>query len=392
MRVAYFTEAFPKRSETFILGKVVMLKQLGHQVTVFTQSKRMDSVHPDILKALDLRRDVVRMPAWDRVRPKDVARGILGGGFHPLRMARIAASAENSLALVKSLAFARDRFDVIHAPYAHMGIRCLDVARTLRIPLVVSLHGTDTSIRVPENPAYYQPVFAGATRFVAVANYLKEVAAAHGCDPDKITVIPTGIDTEFFRPAARASGKKPVILTVGRLHWTKGYLYALAAMATLKAAGVDFCYRIVGEGDERPSLALAIRDLGLGDRVELVGARDREGVRSELEGADIFFLPSVIEGIGGVLLEAQATSLPVVATRVGGLAEAVREGESGLMVPSRDPAAMAAALKRLIERPEERMAMGARGRAFAVEHFDAGVLMRRLISVYEEVVSDNGRG
>jgi colanic acid/amylovoran biosynthesis glycosyltransferase len=396
MRIAFITEAFPKRSETFILGKVVMLKRLGHEVTVFTQFRRTEPMHPDFLRELDLRREVVRLPAWDRVRPKDVARGLAGAGPHPLRMAVVARAAlagpaPRGLTLVKSLPFARGRYDLIHAFYAHMGLRYLDTARTLKLPLVVSLFGTDTSIHVPENPAAFQPLFAAAARLVAVVDYLKGVAVAHGCDPAKVTVIPTEVDTGFFRPVARVRTGPAVILTVGRLHWTKGYLYALAAMAALKAAGVNFRYRIVGEGEDRPALSLCIRDLLLGDRVELVGPRDREGVRAELEAADVFLLPSVIEGIGGVLLEAQATALPVVATRVGGLPEAVREGESGLLVPSRDPAALAAALKRLLERPAERAAMGERGRAFTVEHFDAAALMRRLVAVYEETVSEHGR-
>ena len=395
MRIAFITESFPKLSETFILGKVVMLAQLGHEVTVFTQFRR-PPVHSDLLRQINLDRNVVHLPVWDRVRFRDVTRAIAGAGPHPLRMAGVAGAALSGpgarmLALVKSLPFVRQRFDLIHAHYAYMGLRYLDVARTLKLPLIVSLLGKDTSVQMARDPAAYQPLFATAARLVVVVDYLKDVAVASGCDPAKLTLIPNEVDTGFFQPVTRIRSGPPVILTVGRLHWAKGLLYGLSAMAALKAEGLDFRYRMVGAGDERAALTLCIRDLALEDRVELVGPLDREGVRSELEAADVFFLPSVIEEFGVVLIEAQATGLPVVATRVGGVPEALRDGETGLLVPSRDPAAMAGALRRLLNNPAERQAMGGRGAVFVREHFDAGRLMARLVALYEETVRDARR-
>ena len=131
MRIAFITESFPKLSETFILGKVVMLAQLGHEVTVFTQFRR-PPVHSDLLGRINLDRNVVHLPVWDRVRFRDVTRAIAGAGPHPLRMAGVAGAALSGpgarmLALVKSLPFVRQRFDLIHAHYAYMGLRYLDV-------------------------------------------------------------------------------------------------------------------------------------------------------------------------------------------------------------------------------------------------------------------------
>jgi colanic acid/amylovoran biosynthesis glycosyltransferase len=386
MKIAFITESFPERSETFILGKVAALTRRGHQVTVFTQFKRDANVHPDLLAGLDCKRQVVRLPAWDRVRGKDVVRSLVAAGAW--RGGRPAQRPGSLLAWVKTMPFMRERFDLIHAHYAYMGARWLTVMDTVGAPLVVSILGHDLTYHGERHRKEYGELFRRGPRFLASSQLLARLAESEGIDPARITVLYPEVDTDFFAPVERGGRTGPLaLLTVGRLDWTKGLIYALEAMSLLVERGLDFQYRIVGEGSARTEIETAIRDLGLAERVILTGAKDRAGCRDELGRADVFVLASVSEAFGLAAAEAQATGLPVVATRIGGLPEAVVDNQTGLLVPSRDPGALANAIQQLADRPDLRLALGRRGRERVVAEFDRGLLTDRLIATYNEVVA-----
>lgn len=399
MRIAYITESFPTRSEMFVLGKVIELQKRGHQVSIFTQFRPAGSIHPDLLAGVDPG-EVFRLPVWDRVRPKDLGRALGASGFHPWRIARLTRRAWSSgggakpvLAWIKCLPFLHHSYDLIHAFYGYMGLRYLEVMRMLKIPMVVSFHGNDAAVEIPQHPELYQTLFQTVPRFIAVADFLRRKVAESGCDPVKVLVIPTSVDMEYFQMVERADRRRecPVLITVGRLDWTKGYLYALEAMAKLREEGVPYQYQIVGEGRGRNEVLTAIRDFGLDDRVQLLGPLDREGVRLALAEADLFVLSSVTEGIAGVLIEAQATGLPVVATQVGGVPEAVRDGETGFLVPSRAPAALAERIRYCLEHPERRLAMGLQARQWVSANFNQQLLGDRLEAFYRQVIQDWAR-
>ena len=152
------------------------------------------------------------------------------------------------------------------------------------------------------------------------------------------------------------------MIGVGTLIWGKDYEHALVAIRKGIDAGADLRLDLVGDGTDRQHLQFAIDDLGLGDRVRLLGRRPPAEVAALLQGADVFLHTSCSEGISNAVLEAMATGLPVVTTDVGGMAEAVRDGIDGYLVPVRDSDATAAALVRLAGDPELRAQMGAAGR------------------------------
>jgi colanic acid/amylovoran biosynthesis glycosyltransferase len=392
MKIAFITESFPERSETFILGKVGELKKRGHQVTVFTQFKRDHQVHPDILAPLDLHRDVVRLPVWDRVRPKDLARALAGAGPGILFPPRLGAALKNSwsvLALVKVLPFLRERYDIIHVHYAYMGRRWLEAANS-GAPLVASLLGHDLTYTRTQYESGYKDLFGKASRLFASSQYLARLAVEAGADPDRVTVLYPEVDDDFFGLVDRKGrgGGRLRLVTVGRLDWTKGYVYALEAVRALTQRGVDCAYRIVGEGSARHEVELAIADLGLTERVTLLGSRDREGCREELDGADIFILASVTESFGLAAAEAMATGLPVVATQVGGLPEVVDDGVTGYLVPPRDPQALADQVQVLAQDPTLRADMGRRARERVLAHFNRRRIIDQLLSSYQEVIAE----
>ena len=184
----------------------------------------------------------------------------------------------------------------------------------------------------------------------------RTVATRYGFEP---TVVFNGIDTNLFRPTApdpdivRTDGT-PLLLWVGRLQPWKGVDVALHALQEIPRAHL----MIVGDGETRADLERLAQELGLAERVRFLGALPRERLPSIYAAADLLLATSFASETFGIgLVEAQACGLPVVASRFGGFPEVIDEGRTGLLVPPRDPAALAAAVRSLIDDPERRRAM-----------------------------------
>ena len=171
-------------------------------------------------------------------------------------------------------------------------------------------------------------------------------------------VIPNAVDVEAA-PPARGDGDPPRIVTVGRLAAPKDALTLVRALALL--GPIRFSALLVGDGPDLgpPVVEAEVRSLDLEDRVELAGSR--ADVPALLAAADVFVLSSRSEGAPISILEAMAAGLPVVACDVGGVGELVADGETGLLVPSADPARLAEALRRLVADPGLRRRLGAVG-------------------------------
>ena len=288
--------------------------------------------------------------------------------------------------------------DIVHIGWLTAAADWAALLPAIRRPLVVSCHGSDLRIAPLEDDRYrarVASVFARADLVHCVSDDLAARAIALGADPTKVFVRSWGIDTSTFRPDARdpadvgAPDAQPFrILSVGRLHWVKGYEYALLAIAAVRHAGIDVEYTIIGDAKERDRLPVltAIRDLDLDRCVNLRGARSREEVLAALRASDVFLVSSVSEGVSTATLEAMAVGLPVVVTDVGGMSEAVTDGVEGHLVAPRDPAAMANALIRLLGDPDRRAAMGSRGRDRVVNDFDSGTAARALQERYRALV------
>jgi glycosyltransferase involved in cell wall biosynthesis len=198
-------------------------------------------------------------------------------------------------------------------------------------------------------------------------------------------VIPNAVDVDAA-PRARLEGDPPRIVTVGRLAAPKDALTLVRALAAL--GPLPFRAVLVGDGPDRAEVEAAVRSLGLADRVELAGSR--ADVPDLLAAADLFVLSSRSEGAPFSILEAMAAGLPVVASEVGGVAELVAHGETGLLVPAGDPAPLADALRTLLVDPGLRSRLGAAGRARARERFDLRALRGAHVELYARELARRG--
>jgi colanic acid/amylovoran biosynthesis glycosyltransferase len=211
-----------------------------------------------------------------------------------------------------------------------------------------------------------------------------------GFAPEKIVALPIGVDLRKidFRVRAMSDGGMD-ILTVARLEREKGLDVGLHAVRDLilKNPLRRIQYRIIGEGSERAHLTSLIAQLNLGEHVTLLGAKPTTEVVRWLHASHVFMLPSRTEGTPTVLLEAQASGMPVIATDVGGVVDVVGNGRSGFVVPAEDPSVLTERLQYVLDRPEEWARMGEQGRRFVEEHHDIVKLGRRLAAVFETVAS-----
>jgi glycosyltransferase involved in cell wall biosynthesis len=228
---------------------------------------------------------------------------------------------------------------------------------------------------------------------LTVSRGVKEYLIAQcGLDPEKIRVVHNGVDLvrlgqhrprTVVRRELGLSATAPVVGLVARLdHWGKGHREFFTALAGLKAR-YPVEALIIGGGRREEEMRQLAAEMGLAGRVHFLG--QRQDIPDLLAALDIFVLPSHSEGVSLALLEAMAAGLPVIATTVGGLPEVVRHEENGLLIPARDPEALAAALTRLLAEPDLAKKLGDNARRDVAEHFSLERLGREINEIYEEL-------
>jgi glycosyltransferase involved in cell wall biosynthesis len=199
------------------------------------------------------------------------------------------------------------------------------------------------------------------------------------------------VDTERFGRASRATARAAlgllptdlVVGTAGRLVPVKDQRTRVEAIGRLSRPDRPVILLVAGDGPLREVLTDQAAALGISAEVRLLGHRtDPEQVMAAL---DVFVLSSVSEGMSNTILEAMATGLPVVATRVGGANELVQEGVTGHLVPPRDPTALAVAIEHLLQSPDTRAALGAAARHRVAHEFSLGAMIRSYDDLYESL-------
>jgi len=200
---------------------------------------------------------------------------------------------------------------------------------------------------------------------VAVSESTKQDLVARGLRAELIEVVPNGIDLAHYTPDEAVRAPRPTVLVLGRLKEYKRVDLVIAAVARLAGAGLDVGLEVVGEGEERGALEALARRLGVDERVRFRGFVDEPAKLDALRRCWVHTLTSPKEGWGISNLEAAACATPSVASDAPGLRESVVDGETGLLVPHGDVAALTEALGRLLGNEALRRRMGTAARAFA---------------------------
>ena len=264
----------------------------------------------------------------------------------------------------------------------------------LKKPFLVRTRHLSTPVKMnrPTRRLYNTPK-ATITTSQGIKELLQERL---GVPEPKILSIPTGVSLRDFAPRQPdASLLEKLQIPAGAFIWGmvsvlrswKGHLYALEALKELADAGLKTCLVVVGEGPYRSLIEPRIEELGLSTRVRLVGYQ--EDVAPWLALMDVVAMASYAhEGVPQAVLQALAMGKPVVGTTVGGIPEVIVPGETGLLVPPKDAPALAAALRRLDEHPEQRTEMGRRGRELVMQKYSLEQMALAVERVYDLVWED----
>lgn len=225
---------------------------------------------------------------------------------------------------------------------------------------------------------------------IAISNAIAELLTEGGVDPYKIRLIHSGVDSRRFEWIAAQPHSDSDVTIVGNvaiMDERKGHRYLLEAARLLKDRGYRIKYLLAGDGSLKATLEKLVIELGLSEEVSFVGFVS--DVPRFLAGLDIFVMPSLFEGLGVAALEAMAAGRAVVATNVGGLAEAVADTVTGFLVPPRDSSALAEALAKLVGDKSLSHEMGKRGAERVREHFSVEEMARKNEAYYYALLEEN---
>lgn len=303
----------------------------------------------------------------------------------------------------------RDRIEVVHIYGFHPNVFAIPAARLAGTPAIVaSIRDTGDHL-TPAQKRAQRLVCRWADAVLVNAEAIKVRLVGEGYDPGRITVISNGIS--LSRPEGRSAEgglrrelglppEAPLVAVLSRLNHLKGIEYFLEAAARVATRFPEVRFAIVGDGRticdglivespyKRELEAHAVR-LGLGGRVVFTGFR--LDVPELLAEVAVSVLPSLSEGLSNAVLESMAAGVPVVATAVGGNPEAVQDGVSGVLVPPRDPLALARAICALLEDRQMAARLGQAGRQRVVERFSAERMVRETERFYLELLARKGR-
>ncbi len=398
-RVVYVVSQFPCLHETFIAREIATLVSEGVDVRIL--SLKAPSPHP-------IQRESA--PLLDRVRHPHLLGTILGSLAVTVREPRqvlgslatiVADSWRHPVVAVKSLvsvlrglehvAWLR-RFDpqLIHAHWATYPTTVAWVlGRVLHRPFSFTCHAHDIFI---ERQMLARKIDDSALA-VTMSHFNVDWLSSHATPraSEKLNVVHCGVDLDrnAWQPHNRSTA---TLLAVGRLDPIKGFATLIDALRLLRERGAHLHCRLIGSGPLDDELRQFAHDCGVADMIDFAGAQTQDVVRGSMNSATLFVLPSEVaddgnrDGIPVALMEAMASGCPVISTRVSGIPELIEDNRDGLLVPERDPEALADAIQQLLAEPELRARLAARARARIEHAFDARKEASRLHGYMAEVV------
>lgn len=404
LRVAYVTSRFPKLSESFISNEILQVEEQGLDVDVYALIEEHEEVaHPEALRLAAATtypttwRLISDQLFWLATSPRRYLhawwRAVVGNLASPRFLARALVVMPAAASFARTIR--RRGTDHVHAHWAtHSGLAAYLIHLLTDVPYSITTHAHD--IHVDRTMLGEKLENASAVATISEFNR-RHLADLYGDSvASKIHVIRCGVDSTVFASPERASSDVLRIVMVASLERRKGHAVLLDACRALLDEGLAVSATLIGAGEEHGALLRRISELGLEDSVTLAGPRPRPDVADALRDADVFVLPSItlesgkMEGIPVALMEAMATGLPVIATRMSGIPELVKDGVHGLLVGEGDVAGLTSALRRLHADGELGVRMGGAGRLRVMEDYDLIKNTRRLVELFESGRSPAG--
>lgn len=428
--IAYMMSRFPKLTETFVLFEMLALERQGARVEVFPLLRaRNTTTHPEGAGIWQKLVEIVRPPATTAVMHPEAAAFVERAHFAPFFSWAIALAQLHYLVrrpvayfgalwtliranwgsanfllgglaiFPKAVYFARKMEQLgvrhLHAHFAnHPAAAAYVIHRLSGIPYSFTAHGADLQV----DQHMLREKVQGAKFVVSISHdnrrLIEKVCGAAAAQ--NVKIVRCGVDTKVFNAPTRNEDQPRELLSIvctGTLYEVKGHTYLIEACRLLRERGIPFVCRLIGDGPMRDELEVQVGEAKLAEAVLFLGRQTRQEIADWLQAADVLVAPSVPtaegrrEGIPVVLMEAMASGLPVVASKISGIPELVDDAQTGLLVPPRDPAALADALESLWSHPLQRKQLGLAARAKVQREFDLEKNAQQLLSMFvgEEV-------
>jgi len=271
-----------------------------------------------------------------------------------------------SLAVIK-----KEKIDVLHCQGFLSSVLGFYLSEITGVPYITTIQRLEVKRNPLKNFIYrHAAVCIGASS--AIGEYFKEI----GCK--NVEVIPNGVNLERYRALERKPHTGFVVITVARLERVKGIEYLIKSISIIKSQIPNLTCLIIGDGSERKNLENLVERLGLKERVKFLGEIPNEKIPEHLAGADCFVLPSLREGFGIVILEAQAAGIPVIGTKVGGILDLIEDGKTGLLVEPKNPQAIADAIGKIYS--------GLKFTQISLEKYNWQNIAERVYQIYQRIV------
>ena len=279
----------------------------------------------------------------------------------------------------------KNRIDLIYAYLFHAIFLSRIIGKLAEIPIILS---SERNITDAENYLRLQLNrftcrYSDKISTVSQAVY-RDYKTVVGIPESKLITIYNGIEVDRFiySPFKEKTNNSYVIGCVGRLHPKNGYKYLIEAAHILRDR--NLLYRFIGDGEERTNLEQQVKDRSLQNRVEFCGYRS--DIPDQLAMLNIYVQPSLYEGMPNSVLEAMASGLPIIATNVGGNSEVIIDNQTGFLVPSQNPNAIADKIAYIIEHPDVAMQIGQNARAYVKKNFSVENMVRKTNELFETVI------
>jgi glycosyltransferase involved in cell wall biosynthesis len=392
MKILYITTAFPRNPKDpitpWLVKTITLLNEKDIKIDVFTSSYK--GLTFNRIKNINVYRFRYFIRSFERLTHEEMALERLrkGGIYKILPLFYIIFG---SLGIIKHCK--KIKYDIIHVhwPFPHFIFGYI-ASRIYKIPLVCTFHGV--GIRFIKQSSINLNFFLN---WIINKSALITVNSTHTAgelsqfNPKNISVIPFGAAVEPEEVSEEKNHDVTRLLFVGRLVERKGVEYLLQAVKFLKEK-TKIKLIIVGDGNLREALIKKKNQLKLSDKeVQFIGKIPGEKLTEYYKNCDIFILPAIIdsrgdtEGLGVVLLEAMSFKKPVVASKVGGIVDIVKDKKTGLLVKEKSAEELASAIEFLINNPEERKKLAQNGYLFQKKNFSWESITSSLISIYQEL-------
>jgi colanic acid/amylovoran biosynthesis glycosyltransferase len=395
LKVAYIMSRFPHLPETFILREMMAMENQGVQVLLYPLVVQNQSViHPEAqawmtrCNRLGWFSGKIFSANWKQLtkHPARYAslfgRVFLGNLPSPkflLRALLMLPKVVRMAELMQAEGVAH-----IHAHYAtHPALAAWVIHYLTDIPYSITVHAHDIYV----DRTMLAPKIRSASFVAAISEFNRQFLAKHLGEwvLEKTHIVHCGIEPERYQQVQKKESRRFEIVSIGSLQPYKGQRYLIEACAHLQKRGLNFRCRIIGGGELASELKKLIAMYQLQDQVILTGPQTQESVANMLAESDCYVQPSIItpsgkmEGIPVALMEAMACGLPVVASQISGIPELVRQGETGWLVPEKNPAALAEAIWNVSQKPQEVQTLAQAGRDLVIKEFkikdNAGLLL-----------------